>query len=301
MALFIALLAALAIVSLLVWEGFNLESQRKVFEVSVVIRSRQNSYWDAVKKGMDQAVSDMTVDLSYITLESDNDPAEQAAAILRELDNGARAIVVAPCSNSPEIEDAIDAARKRRANIIELEMEVGNPSASVLDDNEQLGKVLAEELLSRAAPDEQCAILLNDNPAGCIMERYKAFTSAMSDASRPVRVMQVSEMSNSKESPIYFAALDPATLRDAAHSLIPGDKLCGIGGSGEIAYFLENGTIGFAIADNAYSLGYVGIKSAVELLKGEKTEKRIYMDFAVITQENMYDVENQRMLFPFVK
>ena len=47
-------------------------------------------------------------------------------------------------------------------------------------------------------------------------------------------------------------------------------------------------------------MGYLGIKVAVDSINGKKVEKNIDTGSKIITKENMYSQENQKLLFPFV-
>ncbi len=48
-----------------------------------------------------------------------------------------------------------------------------------------------------------------------------------------------------------------------------------------------------------FNMGYLGVEKAVQLLEGVQTERNIDSGSKLITQENMYTDENQKLLFPF--
>ena len=45
-------------------------------------------------------------------------------------------------------------------------------------------------------------------------------------------------------------------------------------------------------------MGYLGVETAVKLLEGEQVETYINSGSELITKENMYTEENQKLLFP---
>ena len=47
-----------------------------------------------------------------------------------------------------------------------------------------------------------------------------------------------------------------------------------------------------------FNMGYLGIKYALDAIKGEKIPAVIDTGAVVITKENMYTSENQKLLFP---
>ena len=48
-------------------------------------------------------------------------------------------------------------------------------------------------------------------------------------------------------------------------------------------------------------MGYLSIKTAIELLRGKSVKKRIDTGSSLITLDNMYTQENQKLLFPLIK
>ena len=63
---------------------------------------------------------------------------------------------------------------------------------------------------------------------------------------------------------------------------------------------LETGEVDALIVQNPYAMGYLGVEYAWMLLKGEKVkETHIDTTTTLITRENMYNPENQKVLFPF--
>lgn len=47
-------------------------------------------------------------------------------------------------------------------------------------------------------------------------------------------------------------------------------------------------------------MGYLGIKYAMDAINHKNVPKRIKTDSKVITKENMYLPENQKLVFPFI-
>lgn len=303
------LLLAIIIV-MLIQDSKDYNRRNTVYEVAVVIRGKPNSYWDAVKQGIDQAVSNMSVDLSYITMENDYDAKEQAEAIRREVDNGAQAIVIAPIGDEPELRKAVEEAA-RQVVVIEIESRIfeGKVNSTILADNKAMAEALGKAMLNRRYEGEKYVLLLPEQPPDYLLKRYAALIQLLENEGAQVSFVTVPANPGldifPQDTTVCMAALDSVTLQAAAEtiSVLKEDapKLCGIGGGAAVAYYIENGTIDFAISESAFNLGYLSIKSAVDILRGQKTEKLIEMDFRTITAQNIYEMENQRLLFPFVK
>ncbi|MED4605491.1 substrate-binding domain-containing protein, partial [Paenibacillus validus] len=66
--------------------------------------------------------------------------------------------------------------------------------------------------------------------------------------------------------------------------------------------YLQEGVIQATIIQNPFSMGYLGVKYAVDLLGGsKKVPARYDTGTTVIDQNNMFWSDNQKLLFPFVK
>jgi ribose transport system substrate-binding protein len=77
-------------------------------------------------------------------------------------------------------------------------------------------------------------------------------------------------------------------------------KLIGFDSSIYGIQLLEEGTLNAAIVQKPYNMGYLGVKTALKLIEGTRTDDITYIESNVITQENMYLPENQKLLFPFI-
>ncbi|HEY8529176.1 MAG TPA: substrate-binding domain-containing protein [Paenibacillaceae bacterium] len=77
--------------------------------------------------------------------------------------------------------------------------------------------------------------------------------------------------------------------------------LVGFDNSLEEIKFLEEGVLKATVIQRPFSMGYLSIKTAVEAISGKKVPKTIDTGSLVITRQNMYEEENQKLLFPFVR
>ena len=76
-------------------------------------------------------------------------------------------------------------------------------------------------------------------------------------------------------------------------------SIVGFDNDGEGIQYLEEGIIDTLIVQKPFNMGYLGIQKAVEIAKGKKVEKIIHSETEIITVDNIYTDENQKLLFPF--
>ena len=65
--------------------------------------------------------------------------------------------------------------------------------------------------------------------------------------------------------------------------------------------FLEEGIIRALVVQKPFNMGYISVKTAIEVLKKNKVNKQIDTGSVLISPENMYTQENQKLLFPLTK
>ncbi|GAB6931253.1 hypothetical protein JCM10914A_52360 [Paenibacillus sp. JCM 10914] len=83
--------------------------------------------------------------------------------------------------------------------------------------------------------------------------------------------------------------------------LIGDVKLVGFDSSIKEVKLLEEGVLQSIVVQKPFSIGYLGLKTAVSVIDGAKVPPLIHTDSVVINKENMYFEENQKLLFPFVE
>jgi len=89
-------------------------------------------------------------------------------------------------------------------------------------------------------------------------------------------------------------ALQDMSLQDRIH-------LVGFDNSREEIDFLEKGVVKALVVQKPFNMGYVGIRTLMEILRGRPVEPIIYTDSVLVRQENMFTEENQKLLFPIVQ
>lgn len=98
----------------------------------------------------------------------------------------------------------------------------------------------------------------------------------------------------------WIMAFEPATTQGAASAKESHDlkqPLYGVGVTTDVAAWLERGTVTAVAAWSDYAAGYLAVESAVKAVRGEKI-KTEPLPFSVVRGEDIYDPENEKLLFP---
>ena len=76
-------------------------------------------------------------------------------------------------------------------------------------------------------------------------------------------------------------------------------QVVGVDSSQEAVQLMENGVFKGLVVQKAFKMGYMGVKETVLMLRGKKYEKDVNSGCELVTPENMYSSEIEKLLFPF--
>ena len=140
-----------------------------------------------------------------------------------------------------------------------------------------------------------------------IRERMLAARETLERAGRQVRIYQWSADTASFtdilriERPGAVVAFEAVVLAEAAEMARSNESfplLYGCGSTPAIAAALEEGRVTAIAALNVFSAGYMAVDAAAALARHEDWMGVPTVAFSIVRQENMYDNDNQKLLFP---
>jgi ribose transport system substrate-binding protein len=293
------------------------KENKEPYQVSVICRSISTESSTSIKHGINQAARDFNVDVSFITLMNENDSNEQISLLEREVKNGVDAVIITP-ANSEHLTKPIEEAQKS-VPIIAMQSTVNTKKVLpyISSDNFELGNALAKEIVKNGE-NKRIAILRNSMECSNIEKRHLGILQGLNNThnmieywdipSDPQDAYQTAKRRLSTSSADTLIALDGAVLEAAAKAekdLINEGKrqvmIYGIGRTNSVVSLLEENIINSIGVENEYNMGYLSIQTAVKTINKKTDARNISVNFAIVTPENMYDPENQRLLFPFVK
>lgn len=76
-------------------------------------------------------------------------------------------------------------------------------------------------------------------------------------------------------------------------------QVVGVDSSQEAVQLMEHGIFQGIVVQKAFKMGYLGVQETVRLLRGETYEAEINSGCQLVTPENMYTSEIEKLLFPF--
>ena len=280
--------------------------QPPLLELSVILRDEDGAV-STMRKGMEQAAQDLNVELRFLIPAEDNSAVQQAQLLEREVAGAAPAVLLIPADREA-LGDAVSAAAGKTTLVtVETDMTAWGAAASITMDHQELGAALGAAALN-GVPEGGTVLLLDSLPGdNGIRERMEAAKAVLERGGRQARVYKWDPDTTSLpdilriERPRAIIAFEAAALADVAELSRGEDAfplLYGCGSTSGIAAALEKGRVTAITAVNVFSAGYLAVEAAAALARHEDWTAAAPVAFSIVRQENMYDSDNQKLLFP---
>ncbi len=292
-----------AVIFTLVFPYISLHFRSKEpMEISAVMRDSDSKLWSGMRSGMEQAASDLGVELRFLVPSSEN-AEEQEALIRREMERGTDGIIITPVDSS-YIEENLHFGE---VPVVSLEFPLSGSGKTVSPDNEQIGRQLAESAVQEKTADT--VLLVSSYPKSQGMtQRIEGAQQVLKEAgtqtqlyqgSSPFPMRKIAEEIGAEQ----IIALDSkATLMTAEEYASSADRplIYGVGSSGEITAELENGVLSAVAAWSEYAAGYLAVEYAAASIQGKAGNSEGTLKVSIIKGDEIYEPENQKLLFPVI-
>lgn len=289
------------------------ERKTQVHNISVLVPDENDECWGYFKKGMDAASIEYNVDVSFVTLYQRGRADQQSGLMLREIENGAQALIICPADSSI-IAEGLNGAGVA-VPVLAVYSRINSPQvkAYIGANSYNMGESLADAIRqdSRAAGITEVIAVSAPGDRSDIDETYEGLSNALLGSGLALRREYALHDEDvpallarfNPESGEVIAALDPLTMQAFAAEvrLLEESRraLYGVGCTNSIIRGLEEGAIRAVSVSNGYDAGYLSIKTAVELIERSKSAGTgQFVNDVLVRPENIYDKEIWMMLFP---
>lgn len=281
------------------------------------VRDETNDFWMSIISGGQSAAKEFDAELIVLAPDIETDYELQEKYVEEAIKLKPDAVVISPIL----FEEMTDTVRKVKEAGIKLVMMDSNLDESLEDcyvatNNVEAGKQMGKKILDFIDEDSKIVIMSHVKDSSTAMEREQGVREGLGRFEK--NIVEVL-YSNSDYEQAYLLTKELMERRSDI-TLIAGTNLYSTVGVGravremqlkdrvqivgfdndvEGIQYMEEGIIDTLIVQNPFNMGYLSVQKAVELVRGQKVEHIIYSDTEVITLENIYDKENQKLLFPF--
>jgi ribose transport system substrate-binding protein len=298
----------------------NLEPSHKLIYFVPKTMDTRMEFWQVMKQGIASAAKEFNVEVRVLATDTESDIEGQ----IRLLD---KAIAAKPSSiilAATDYNRLIPASKKILDSGIKLitvdsGLNGGISASFIATDNFAAGQKVVDSIKKWIVSDISIAIISIVRGSATAMERESGVRDSLK-AYKEVEVLDTnySESSEAKayeivknliltqpKLKVIFGLNEPATVGAAKAIKDLGVesrvKLAGFDSSMDEIALLEDGYIQATVVQNPFNMGYLAIQTALQVSDKKKVNRRIDTGSVVITKENMFTKENQKLLVPFAE
>jgi ribose transport system substrate-binding protein len=276
-------------------------------------------FWQTVSAGVQAAAKQFgaQIDIRGPLRETDTD--KQIELVEQAIRDKPEAIVLAP-TDVKRLVPIVQKVRHAGVRLVVIDTPLGSdaPQAFISNDHLEAGRKAGETLVKETGGHPVFAVINDSKSSSTGMDRLKGVLQALSDTSAvnlgtfycygleesAYQTVKALIQTNPNLNGIF--GLNETAALGAAKAIKEQDKsgqitLIGFDGSIYEIKLLEEGVLDATVVQRPFNMGFLSVQTAVQLIKGKKTEKTMYLDSIVVGKNNMYSQENQKLLFPFVQ
>ncbi|MCR5688067.1 MAG: substrate-binding domain-containing protein [Lachnospiraceae bacterium] len=296
----------------------NVERRPKSEErkkVSLIVYGDDSERWENLREGSELVCKENNADLVLVNMLSENDRKEQEENINREVVSGADALIIAACSSSG-IKEYVDGLKLKIPVIFAETVEsVQGKGSNITVDDYKMGYDLGMRLIENESDIVTVALISENTDRDSVALREQGLRDAIDG--KVGKVINWSRNDNEKKVSnrvfIQRALVSQATdvivtfdnsttdaLLDALENLNHKSKVYAISTSNKAVYNLYDRKIIALGYSDEFSLGYLSAMYALDSSGAKKKYPDREAKYRIVKREEMYDEDNQTLLFPFV-
>ena len=276
-----------------------------------------NDFWKALILGAKMAAKEYNADIEIKAPAEENDVEGQNQLLKESIKEKPDAILFSP-SSFTESDELLKEAKEKKIKISFIDSYVDEPlqDLTVATDNLEAGELLGKFAASLLGPEDQIAIVSHVKGVSTAVEREEGFRKGLGNlADNIVEVVYCNSRSElSRQLTIelmekypdlkMIAGMNEYSSVGAARAVkASGAKdrvvVVGVDSSQEAVQLMENGVFKGLVVQKAFKMGYLGVKETVRMLRGKSYQKDVNSGCQLVTPENMYSSEIEKLLFPF--
>ncbi len=300
-------------------------SKAKGYRIAVIPMGTTHEYWKSIHAGAVKAAQELSaagtpVEIIWKGPLREDDREQQVQVVEGFISQGINGMVVAPLDKDALVRPVEEAARGGIPTvIIDSDLASTQVASVVATDNIKGGELAADQMGKLIGGKGRVLMMRCNEGATSTLNREAGFEKKIRASYPGIELI----------APLQYAG----PTRDAAKRLSEnllnqyGDNLQGIFTSnesstagmllalqdiaraGKITFIgfdsnqtfidaMQNGQLNAFVVQNPFKMGYLGVKTMIDHLKGHSVEKRIDTGVTLIAPENMHSPETSELLHP---
>ena len=295
----------------------KIEERRMSLVYIPKVEDSTNDFWKALILGTKMAAKEYNADIEIKAPTEENDIERQNELLKEAISEEPDAILFSP-SSFTESNDLLKEAKEKGIRISFIDSYTGEKvqDLTVATDNLEAGEKLGKFAATLLGPDDQIAIVAHVKGVSTAVEREEGFRKGLGDLAKNIVEVVYCDSQYEKSRKLtqelmekypnlkMVAGMNEYSSVGAARAVkAAGAKdriqVVGVDSSQEAVQLMENGVFKGLVVQKAFKMGYIGVKETILMLRGKSYEKDVNSGCELVTPDNMYDSEIEKLLFPF--
>lgn len=291
----------------------------KKITIAVIPKGTTHEFWKAIHAGAVKASKELGVEIIWKGPLREDDREEQNQIMETFISSGVSAIVLAPLDDRSLMPSVMEAKGRGIPTVImDSNLQGDAHSSFVATDNYKGGCLAAGRLGELIKGKGKIIMLRYQEGSASTTERERGFSETIKAKFPGIEFLSDNQFAGATTETAYqasenllnrfkspdaiftpnesstFGCLRALQSRGLAGKII----FVGFDSSTKLVEGLRNKEIQGLVVQNPFNMGYLGVKTAVAVVKGEPFEKRVDTGVIVATPENMDTPEVKQLLSP---
>jgi len=296
----------------------------KKYKIAVIPKGTTHEFWKSIHAGAVDAGNELGAEIIWDGPIAESEKDAQGKIVENQVNAKVDAIVLAPLDNMSlriPVQNAID--KKIPVIIIDSGLNEVKTVSFVATDNVKGGQLAGERMVKILNGKGKVILLRYAEGSASTMDREKGFLEVV-EKEKGIQVVSKDRYAGAttetaqKESENLIAAFKKADgtlsvdaifcpnesstfgmLRALEGANLAGKvKLLGFDASEKLVKALKDGVIDSLVLQDPYTMGYKGVKAAIETLQGKKVDERIDTGETLVTKDIMEQDAIKKLLTP---
>jgi ribose transport system substrate-binding protein len=295
------------------------------YQIAVIPKGTTHEYWKSINAGAVKAERELRAAGTNVTiiwkgplLEDDRE--QQIQVVENFMGRGVSAIVLAPLDNRALVAPVEEAVRAGiPVVIIDSALNSGMTSSTVATDNRKGGQIGARRLGTLLGGKGRVVMLRYEVGSASTEEREAGFMEVMKGEFPAIELISTDQYGGATRETAYKAAQNllnrfgarmdgifapnestaSGTLLALREQGLAGKvKFVGFDANDQLVKALRQGDVQGLVVQDPFKMGYLGVMTAVAVLRHEKVERSIDTGVGLVTIENMDDPAVSALIHP---
>ena len=276
-----------------------------------------NDFWTSLISGTRMAAQECGANLEILAPEREQDVEIQNKLLEEAIEKDPDAILFSPSSFDAS-DELLQQAKEKGIKITFIDSYTENniQDMTVATNNLEAGRILGEYAKTLLNENSKIVIVSHVKGVSTAIEREQGFREGLGEYDKNVvdvvycnsQFDKASELTEElmKKYPDLemIAGMNEYSSVGAARAVQRENmenqiQVVGVDSSQEAVQLMEKGVFKGIVVQKAFKMGYLGVTETVRMLHGKPYDENVNSGCQLVTPENMYSSEIEKLIFPF--